>query len=253
MLKFFKKLADKQGPNIGPLSDNSRAYVIGDIHGCLEELQKLLDKITTEMHREPVPNNEIIFLGDLIDRGPDSCQVIEHLMNFKPERTEVTYLMGNHEEVFLKVLDGNIGALKSWFGFGGRSCMRSYGLDNLGQIHSEPELLMTRIQHIVPDSHFDFLSSFKDHYIFGKYLCVHAGIRPKVPLSKQTSKDMRWIRDKFLEYEKPHPYVVVHGHTVVETPEIHENRIAVDTGAYHGHPLTAVRLWGENVDFIQSY
>ena len=150
--------------------------------------------------------------------------------------------MGNHEEVFLKVLSGSVSALTSWFEFGGRECVRSYGVTNLGEILINPENLLFRIQEAVPQSHIAFMKSFDETFQFGPYLCVHAGIKPRVAIEKQSTRDLRWIRKEFLTYEKPHPFIIVHGHTIVKKADIRPNRIAVDTGAYEGGPLTAVRL-----------
>jgi len=164
----------------------------------------------------------------------------------------IFYKNRNHEEVILKILGGSISALASWFEFGGRACLRSYDVDNLGEINLDSESLLARAQRAVPKTHIEFMNSFENYHVFGKYLCVHAGIKPKVSLEKQNPRDMRWIRSEFLNYIKPHPYIIVHGHSVVEQPEHHFNRIAVDTGVYKGRPLTAVRIEDEDVSFIQS-
>lgn len=241
-------------PNVTtpPLPEGTAAYVIGDVHGCFAELLDLLGLIKADISEQRVHTATIVFLGDLIDRGPKSAQVIEYLRTYQPCFAKTIFIMGNHEEVFQKVLGGNVDAFKSWFGFGGRSCVRSYGVDNLGEIHLNPEQLLVRIQNKVPKSHLQFIAAFQDYFIFGPYLCVHAGIRPKVKLQDQKPKDLRWIRESFMSYTKPHPYIVVHGHTVVDTPELLHNRIAVDTGAHKGNALTAVCLSHEQPRFIQS-
>ena len=131
--------------------------------------------------------------------------------------------------------------------------MRSYGVKNLGEILTSPENLLFRIQEKVPQSHIDFIESFQETFQFGPYLCVHAGIKPRVPIEKQTTKDLRWIRKEFIKYTKPHPFIIVHGHTIVETPQVLPNRIPIDTGTYEGGPLTAVRLGGaDGAHFIQT-
>ena len=231
---------------------NGYAYVIGDIHGCYAELCELLDLIKQDIKSLDDSPKYIVFLGDLMDREPQSKEVIEHLMNYKPEYATPVFLMGNHEEVFLNVLSGSVGALTSWFEFGGRSCVRSYGVSNLGEILSYPDNVLSRIQNKVPQSHIDFIQSFKETFQFGPYLCVHAGIRPRVAIEKQRTRDLRWIRQEFMEYKKPHPLIIVHGHTIVEEPEILSNRIAVDTGTYEGGPLTAVRLSSDDPYIIQT-
>jgi len=110
------------------------AYVIGDIHGCFDELVELLELIEQDAAQQSSGPKYVVFLGDLMDRGPKSKEVIDYLLNYKPDFANPVYLMGNHEEVFLKVLSGSLGALESWFEFGGRACVRSYGVKNLGEI-----------------------------------------------------------------------------------------------------------------------
>ena len=228
------------------------AYVIGDIHGCFDELVELLKLIEQDAALQSSGPKYVVFLGDLMDRGPKSKEVIDYLLNYKPDFAKPVYLMGNHEEVFLKVLSGSLGALESWFEFGGRACVRSYGVKNLGEILTSPESLLFRIQEKVPQSHIDFIESFQETFQFGPYLCVHAGIKPRVPIEKQTAKDLRWIRKEFIKYTKPHPFIIVHGHTIVETAQVLPNRIPIDTGTYEGGPLTAVRLGGDGAHFIQT-
>ena len=196
------------------------AYVIGDIHGCFDELVELLKLIEQDAAQQSSGPKYVVFLGDLMDRGPKSKEVIDYLLSYKPDFANPVFLMGNHEEVFLKVLSGSEGALTSWFEFGGRACVRSYGVKNLGEILTNPESLLFRIQEKVPQSHIDFIESFQETFQFGPYLCVHAGIKPRVPIEKQTTKDLRWIRKEFIKYTKPHPFIIVHGHTIVETPQL---------------------------------
>jgi len=225
-------------------------YVVGDIHGQFEKLKSLIDVISGDARTMETEPKRIVFLGDLIDRGPDGRAVIDSLVNFKADGFEMTYIMGNHEEMFLSVLDGNLLSLKAWFGLGGRETARSYGVTNLGDIHINAEDLLTRIIDAVPTDHIDFIKSFKNYIMIGDYLCVHAGIDPKKSIEDQKEKDMRWIRRRFLDNKTKRGFMVVHGHSVVETPEIHVNRIAIDTGAGRGDQLTAVRLFECDVKFL---
>lgn len=218
------------------------AYVIGDIHGCFDELIALLKLVEADIAIQTDGPKYIVFLGDLMDRGPQSKQVIDYLIDYKLDGVEVIFLMGNHEEFFLDVLLGPSSKLLSWFDFGGRECSRSYGVANLGEVHTNPDAVLARLQSKVPRSHIDFINGFKDSFQLGPYLCVHAGIKPQVPIEDQTSQDMRWIRSEFMRYKKPHPLVIVHGHTIVERVDILSNRIAVDTGVYNTGRLSAVRL-----------
>ena len=122
----------------------------------------------------------------------------------------------------------------------------------MGAALINPEAFVGKIQRAVPKAHIDFLNGFEDYIVFGDFLCVHAGIKPGVTLDSQNPSDMRWIRKKFVDYTKPHPYMIVHGHTVVETAEVLSNRIPVDTGACHGGVLTALVVDGTKLEFLQS-
>ncbi len=254
MFNFLKKSkTDKQGAPTYAMPEGEIVYAIGDVHGCFEAMKDLLLKIKQDRAQRSEAKSTIVFLGDLIDRGPASKEVLEFLIRFKPSWSNVAYLRGNHEEVMLDVLNGNISAMRSWFEFGGKECARSYGVTNLGQLHINPDHIMMALQRNVPAAHLTFMDSFSDAFAFGDYLLVHAGIKPKVSIEDQSPHDMRWIRSSFLDYKKPHPVKVVHGHSVVDDgPENHSNRIAVDTGAHKGRPLTAVRLCAGEEVFLQS-
>lgn len=248
MFSFFKP---KKTEPLGHAPEGECAYVIGDVHGCFNEMKALLAKIEQDAAQHSL-ESRIVFLGDLIDRGPDSRRVVDFLMNYKPKGIKLSFLKGNHEEVFLKVLDGSSDAIEAWFTFGGKSCVRSYGVDNLGRILMDPDGIYYDLLKRVPKSHIAFLKSFEDYEVFGDYLFVHAGIRPGVKFEDQKVKDFRWIRKEFLQSKKPLPYKVVHGHTIVDAPETHDYRIAVDTGCHDSGVLTAARLIEDRVDFIQT-
>ncbi|WP_371396488.1 metallophosphoesterase family protein [Fretibacter rubidus] len=234
------------GPN------NAIGFMIGDVHGCFDALQELLMKIEDERRAHPERDADIIFLGDLMDRGPASKEVIAFLKDYNPDFANVHFIMGNHEEVMLQVLSGDTDAMMSWFQFGGKTCARSYGVESLGAVLMDPDRVISDIQRAVPEDHLEFIRGFKDYHMFGDFMCVHAGIKPGVALTEQSAADMRWIRKRFLDYKKPHPHMIVHGHSVVEAAEILPNRIAVDTGACHGGPLTALVVKDTSLSFLQS-
>lgn len=254
MFSFLKKTkTENKGAQIYLMPEGEIVYAIGDVHGCYNSMLNLLDKIEHDRRSRPEPKSTIVFLGDLIDRGPASKEVLDFLINYKPSWSEVAFISGNHEEVMLDVLRGDVSAMRSWFSFGGKECARSYGVDNFGQLHINPDHIMMSLQRNVPEAHLTFLDSFSDAFTFGDYFLVHAGIKPRVAIKDQSSHDLRWIRATFLDYKKPHPVKVVHGHSVVaDGPENHSNRIAIDTGAHKGRPLTAVCLCAGNEAFIQS-
>jgi serine/threonine protein phosphatase 1 len=220
-----------------------RAYAVGDIHGRLDLLERLLESIEADLSGRPSKKNLLVFLGDLIDRGPDSKGVIERLRSFRHDRLRPVFLAGNHEEILLRILAGETGLLQNWLRFGGAECLASYGVTpaDLGSDESES---LAAIRSAVPQEHAGFLASFSDTLTFGDYLFVHAGVRPGVDLRHQSQSDLRWIRSPFLEDETDHGAVVVHGHTISGEVEHRPNRIGIDTGAYRTGVLTALGLEG---------
>lgn len=222
-----------------------RAYAVGDVHGRLDLLNKLLAKIEQDAGKRPARRTSLIFVGDLIDRGPDSRGVVERLRTYRHERIRTYFLAGNHEEVLLRLLAGEKGILTSWLQFGGAECLKSYGCEPSELAGRSEQGGLQRIRDAIPQDHSTFIGAFADTLAFGDYLFVHAGIRPGVDLSLQSQSDLRWIRSPFLEDETDHGMVVVHGHTI--TPEVTErpNRIGIDTGAYRTNILSALALEGE--------
>jgi len=223
----------------------ARAYAVGDIHGCLGLLNDLLKQIEADLAAKPIEAAFLVFVGDLIDRGPESAGVIERLRNYMHPRVRPIFLAGNHEEFFLRVLDGEAGVLDSWLRYGGKECVASYGLDAdqlTAMVESEASALL---RERIPEAHRRFLEGLVDTFRFGDYLFVHAGIRPGLELERQSRADLRWIRDPFLNDSADHGYVVVHGHTIVEKVEERPNRIGIDTGAYKTGVLTALVIEGE--------
>lgn len=231
---------------------NLRAYAVGDIHGRLDLLRDLLARIERDNATRSPARTYLVFLGDLVDRGPDSCGVIEHLIAHLPTFSRSIFLKGNHEEFLIRVLDGDEGMMIDWLAYGGYECCESYGLSKGWMLNVSASEIMERLQAAVPPSHRRFLEGMADSFRFGDYLFVHAGIRPGVPIQEQSGKDLRWIRDGFLDDRTDHGVVVVHGHTIVESPEEHPNRIALDTGAYRSGVLTAIGLEGRNRWFISA-
>ena len=230
----------------------SRAYAIGDVHGRLDLLLDLLARIEADNERRGPAKTYLVFLGDLVDRGPDSRGVIELLANAPPTFARNIFLKGNHEEFFIRVLDGDDGVVQHWLTYGGTECAESYGLTSGWMLNSNATEIMDRLIEDVPASHKAFLDGLADSFRFGDYLFVHAGIRPGVELAAQASKDLRWIREGFLDDKTDHGVIVVHGHTIVERPEEHPNRIAVDTGAYRSGTLTAIGLEGSERWFLEA-
>lgn len=228
-----------------------RAYAIGDVHGCLDQLQRLLAAIEADNSARPPRISYVVLLGDLVDRGPDSRGVVELLRTYAPPGIRTVFIKGNHEEFLLGALAGEPGVLHPWLDYGGRDCAQSYGLDPGRLVALEEADAAALLRQHVPETHRKFIDGFADTFRFGDYLRVHAGIRPGVPLEQQVPADLRWIRDPFLSDTAYHGMVVVHGHTIVDEPQIRANRIGIDTGAYGGGPLTALAVEGEERRLIQ--
>jgi serine/threonine protein phosphatase 1 len=222
-----------------------RAYAVGDIHGRLDLLNRLLAAIEEDLDRRPARKTLLIFLGDLIDRGPDSRGVVERLRTYRRDGVRPYFLAGNHEEVLLRLLAGERGILESWLKYGGAECLRSYGCDSAAFAGQSERAVLEMVKAVIPPDHARFIGSMADTLSFGDYLFVHAGIRPGVDLSLQSQADLRWIRLPFLDHPDDHGFVVVHGHTISDGIDERPNRIGIDTGAYRTNVLSALGIEGE--------
>lgn len=229
-----------------------RAYVVGDVHGRLDLLNRLLATIHAEIDSGPRRKTLLIFVGDLIDRGPASAGVIERLRSYDKTGVRLVVLLGNHEEVLLRILEGDSSLVESWLQFGGAECLESYGVDPRALAALEPQQAVAMISKAIPAAHSRFLAGCADSFRFGDYLVVHAGIRPGIDLDQQLQSDLRWIREPFLGDRTDHGFVVVHGHTITEAVEVLPNRIAIDTGAYASGCLTALAIDGAERWFIDT-
>lgn len=242
MLKFLRRQA---APRVRRAPSGRRAYAVGDVHGCLDKLNGLLAQIEADHAARGPAQGYVVFLGDLVDRGPDTRGVLERLRAYAPDGLTPLFLMGNHEEFFLRVLEGDTGLVGQWLTFGGRELSTSYGLSDWWLPSASPEAIVQALGVAVPREHRLFVTGFGDSFRFGDYLMVHAGVRPGIALDAQAPADLRWIREPFLKDQSEHGVLVIHGHTVVDAPEERPNRIGIDTGAYKGGPLTALGLEGE--------
>ena len=221
-----------------------RAYAVGDVHGRLDLLQDLLAKIHAELQHHPAPKAVLVFVGDLIDRGPSSAQVVERLRTYQRDGIRTVFLLGNHEEVLLRILGGDASLIDKWRWFGGAECLQSYGVDPAQLDRASDDEALSIVRSAIPREHVDFLESFSDSCRFGDYFFVHAGIRPGVEIEQQSQADLRWIREPFLLDDTDHGCVVVHGHTITPDVDQRSNRIGIDTGAYRTGVLTALAIEG---------
>lgn len=238
---------------IAAVPPGERVYAIGDIHGCAELFDALLGQIAADDVTRPPARTTIILLGDLVDRGPDSRGVIERAIALRAEMgAQMRWLVGNHEEVFRKALNGDPKIVRYFVRIGGEPTILSYGIDPATYRGMSFEELAAALPERVPAEHVAFLDSGEDRIVVGDYLFVHAGIRPGIPVHGQQLGDLRWIRDEFLAHRDDHEHVVVHGHTITANPEDRGNRIGIDTGAYDSGRLTAVGLEGVDRWFLHT-
>ena len=229
-------------------------YAIGDIHGCMDKLRSLEQAIVEDAQRVQ-GSKLLVFLGDYIDRGPDSARVIDHLMAPPPTGFQRVCLCGNHEEVLVNLYDDRR-RLGDWLQLGGDRTLFSYGYDfhymTAGRTMSEAAIAQEMFEAI-PAEHLRFLRQLPAAFSTPSFFFAHAGARPGVALADQSEHDLLWIRDAFLTAaETDFGRMVIHGHTPTSEPFVGPRRIGIDTGAYMGGPLTAVRLMGGQADFLVS-
>ena len=240
-------------PAPGWAPEGERIYAVGDVHGRLDLAQMLADAIADEQRSLAPLRPTLVFLGDYVDRGPESCAVIDWLIEDPLPSFERVLLRGNHEDWFEGFLtDASVGP--SWLYCGGVETLASYGVAAaLGE--NDPRrlrALQADLAAALPESHRAFLRALEFYRTIGRYLFVHAGIRPGVPLARQSPDDLLWIRDSFLHATADHGHVVVHGHTIAGEAEIRANRIGIDTGAFATNVLTCLVLEADRYRLIQT-
>lgn len=221
-------------------------YAVGDIHGQTHQLDRALDLITADGGADA----EIVFLGDLVDRGPDSRGVIDRVMQGQAAGKPWTVLKGNHDRMFARFVRGGVlhdprtRTPLSWLHprMGGITTLASYGLADANEMPMPAAFHAARAA--VPQSHIDFIDQLPLYLERDGLLFVHAGILPGVPLPQQTEDDLVWIRDPFLNDPITHPWLVVHGHTALDYPQHFGNRIDLDGGVGFGRPLHPAVLEG---------
>jgi serine/threonine protein phosphatase 1 len=226
-----------------------RIYAIGDVHGRADLLSELCDRIDRDLRLHPAAKSIQIFVGDYIDRGPQSRQVIDSLIA-RREQHEIVFLKGNHEACALQFLKYST-TLSEWQDLGGTNTLLSYGVTPARR--SDPQSQKTiaaALWQAMPEHHRRFMRNLRLSFACGDFFFVHAGVRPGVPLQKQSERDLLWIRDDFLLHEEDFGKIVVHGHTPTHEPEIRPNRINIDTGAYATGRLTCMVLEGDQMRFL---
>ena len=229
--------------------DGTRIYAVGDIHGRADLLAPLLARIDLDLKARPIAQPLQIFLGDYIDRGPHSRQVIDLLIARRRQHAMVL-LRGNHEDVALQFLRDPT-KLSEWTQVGGIVTLLSYGVRIPGRVDAAAaEEAAIAFRRAFPESHARFLKGLALSFTCGDFFFTHAGVRPGIPLRQQYQQDLLWIRDDFLLHEEDFGKIVVHGHTPTTKPDIQLNRINIDTGAYATGRLTCLVLESDKVSFL---
>ncbi len=232
-----------------------RVYAIGDIHGRADLLDQMFKRVDADFVQAPVSHRIEVFLGDYVDRGPASRQVLELLIERgRPHQIErgkthqSIFLKGNHEALLVDFI-AHPSTLDDWQRLGGLETLMSYGLAPFINKRMRAELA-AEFDKALPPSHKNFLSDLKTSFICGDYFFVHAGVRPGIALEKQRQEDLLWIRQEFLFCEEDFGKVVVHGHTPVQQPEVRSNRINIDTGAYATGRLSCLVLEADTMRIL---
>ncbi len=228
-----------------------RIYAIGDIHGRLDLLTQLHQTIADEIERDRTGDWLVVHLGDYVDRGPETRGVLSFLLDRVSSDQRFVMLLGNHDAGMLDfVAEPSRDSL--FARYGGIETAFSYGVEL--DLSSEGGLARTHGDFVraVPGRHLRLLAQARTSLTAGDFFFCHAGIRPGVALDRQKKDDLIWIREGFLDHPGLHPKVVVHGHTIVPTPDIHPNRVNVDTGAYHSGMLTALVIDGAEKRLIST-
>ncbi|HEV2080945.1 MAG TPA: metallophosphoesterase [Brevundimonas sp.] len=242
---------DVRVPRAGP--DGAVVWAIGDVHGCLDLLDGLLQAIIGDADVDDRPRT-LIFLGDYVDRGPDSRGVVDRLIQIAdmPD-VDARFIRGNHEDKMHEFLDDpSVGA--TWCEYGGDAALASYGLQPPAMRHRREGwvALSADLSHKLGPRGRRFLEQLEPSVTLGGYFFCHAGALPGVPLDQQAERDLMWIRGRFLNDDQAFDRVVVHGHTPTDVPHVDHRRIGVDTGAYATGVLTALRIDGRHERFVQA-
>lgn len=250
MNRWWKR--DPGEPSTGSSADTT--YVIGDIHGCYDLLIDLLQRIAVDAENAS-GSSRLIFLGDYVDRGPNSADVLSSLVWIERHGPlPATFLRGNHDQVMLDYLADPVGN-SPWLRIGGAQTLRSYGIIVPFENESEADHLRLRdlLLDSLPVAHLRFLERLRLYHEDDRHVFVHAGIRPGVAMRSQRADDLLWIRDEFLSHDCPGKKPIVHGHSWTGAePVVRPGRIGVDTGAYQTGVLTAARLRGGDITFLQA-
>jgi serine/threonine protein phosphatase 1 len=235
-----------------PPEDNPRIYAIGDIHGRMDLLEKLIAQIHHDVDSHSPRSNRIIILGDFIDRGPASADLVELFMRLRKE-DNIIILKGNHEAAMYDALDGDFAALDMWLAYGGAATLKSFGVDIDSIDLADTHLVLRLARDAISKDIRSWICRLPTFVRFGDYYFVHAGVKPGISLTDQTDEHRLWITDEFTRSSEHHGAIIVHGHTIQEDGVyIGQNRIGIDTGAYRTNCLSAVALEDAEVRVLSA-
>lgn len=234
-------------------ADGHLVYAIGDLHGRIDLLDRMLEMVTTDAALSDAPHKTIVYLGDYVDRGHDSKGVIERIMAGPPPGFQQICLLGNHESWLLDFLD-DAKAGAGWFLSGGVATLASYGVAvaHGNSSMARLEKAQSAFAGALPAAHRAFLEDLSWFWRSGDYIFVHAGVRPGVPIVDQDPEDLIWIREDFLQSTEDFGAMIIHGHTIQDYPDERHNRIGIDTGAFASGRLTCIRLEGAERRYLQT-
>lgn len=251
-LKSFISSGSEEQPSPVRLPEGVRVYAVGDVHGRADLLLRLHELMREDREARPVDRAVEVFLGDYVDRGPQSRQVIDWMLEDKLVGDKRICLRGNHE-LMMQAFVEDSSVLGSWGQYGGLETLYSYGLSIRLPVSPEAhDQVQEQFRASLPLQHLGFLRSLRPMASLGGYFFAHAGVDPHKALADQVEDDLYWIREPFLDFNKPLEKMVVHGHTPAERPEHLVHRIGVDTGAYISGRLTCAVLEGAEVRFLKT-
>lgn len=251
LFRSLKASKDMNDTIPSAIPDGRRVYAVGDIHGRADLLDEMLELIAQDLaNYEDL--YDVIFLGDFINRGPASAAVLDRLCGLAKASDRYRFIMGNHEEIFFKMLSGDADLGRMFDRMGGFSTLKSYGVNEEAYMALPYNEIGELAMSLVPAEHVNFMRQLRTQVTVGDYLFVHAGVDTSRPASEQDERVTRWIRDEFLHSEDRFEKTVVYGHTIYKNVEESVGRIGIDTGAYVSGKLTALVLEGATRSYLQT-
>jgi len=232
------------------LPAGTRIYAIGDVHGRLDLLNRLLQRIEADIAGHPAERPVYVFLGDYIDRGESSCATLNRLIEHA-ETHETVFLRGNHEWIACNGL-ADSGLFDQWLRLGGLATLSSYGISGALLAREQVSELQAAFHRALPPAHMRFLRELRNSFECGDFYFAHAGVNPNARLSQQKQQDLLWIRDEFLMSDRDFGKIIVHGHTPRGEVEVRPNRINIDTGAFATGRLTCLAIEGSALSVIDT-